>query len=328
VKTHVVLTVDVEPSIAGAIHHPLTDHPLIHEPVWGEVDGQSEALGFILRVLKRYDLMATFFVETLHVRYFSPAPMGEYVSRLLDAGQDVQLHVHPVWRNFDGPIIRAQSPHHDCCGALPVSEILELVQYGREQIKGWTGKMPVAFRAGGFSTSSHVYAALREARITYSSNICMGVNPPRERELALNGGARNFDGIIEFPVTCFADHGVVGWGKPRPLQVAACAFDEMRALLSELHRDGGKLAVIVTHPFEFLKQDDYRFTNLRRNTVVQRRFERLARFLAENTDRFITTSLPIAAGALEIPLTSPQINGSRLRSFVRAAQNAINDRLL
>ena len=327
-KTHVILTVDVEPSIAGAIHHPQTDRPLIHEPVWGEIDGRSEALGFILRVLKRYDLMATFFVETLHVRHFSPAPMGEYVGRLLEAGQDVQLHIHPVWRNFDGPIMPAQPLRNDNCGTLPVSELVELIKHGSEQIRSWTGREPTAFRTGSFSTSGYVYAALREAGLICSSNICVGANPPKERELTLNGGAQEINGIIEFPVTSFADRGVIGRGKPRPLQVTACSFDEMRALLNALHWQGGQVAVIVTHPFEFLKRDDYKFTNMRPNILVQQRFQRLCRFLSENRDRFVTTTLPTAAATLEFPLPSPPLEGSRLRSYVRAAQNFINDRVL
>ena len=43
VKTKVVLTVDTEPSIAGAFSGNEAATPLIHEPVAGVVEGKSEA---------------------------------------------------------------------------------------------------------------------------------------------------------------------------------------------------------------------------------------------------------------------------------------------
>ena len=69
-KTKVVLTVDTEPSIAGALAPSTRNKPLIHEPVWGKVGDRSEALGFLLDTLTHYQLSATFFVETVHLAYF------------------------------------------------------------------------------------------------------------------------------------------------------------------------------------------------------------------------------------------------------------------
>ena len=46
-KTKVVLSVDTEPSIAGAFVIP-AHKPLLHEPVAGEVNGRSEALGCLV----------------------------------------------------------------------------------------------------------------------------------------------------------------------------------------------------------------------------------------------------------------------------------------
>ncbi len=80
-KTKVVITVDTEPWIAGAFANPKRNKPCIHEPVWGEVGGKSQALGYILETLSRFQLCATFFVETVHLSYFPEQIMGEYVRR-------------------------------------------------------------------------------------------------------------------------------------------------------------------------------------------------------------------------------------------------------
>ena len=50
-RTKVYITVDTEASIAGCFSDPSRYQPLLDEPVFGYVNGQSEALGFILRTL-------------------------------------------------------------------------------------------------------------------------------------------------------------------------------------------------------------------------------------------------------------------------------------
>lgn len=86
--------------------------PLITEPVEGVINGRSEALGFLLRTLEEYQLEATFFVETLHSRYFGDGPMGRYCEMIAAAGHDIQLHIHPLWRAFtDGA--RNNAPIND-----------------------------------------------------------------------------------------------------------------------------------------------------------------------------------------------------------------------
>ena len=86
-KTKVVLTVDVEPSVGGAFTDP-RHTPLLDEPVGGEVKGRSEGLGFLIETLCGHGLTATFFVETVHTRYFGDLAMGRYAEQLVRAGQD------------------------------------------------------------------------------------------------------------------------------------------------------------------------------------------------------------------------------------------------
>src|SRR3546814_16343233 len=96
-KTAVVITVDTEPSLAGAFDDPTLYAPLIHEPVWGEVAGTSQALGFLVRVLRSHALEATFFVETAHTRYFGKTAMAGSAERLIAAAHDVPLTLLPTW---------------------------------------------------------------------------------------------------------------------------------------------------------------------------------------------------------------------------------------
>ena len=324
-RMKVVLTVDTEPSIAGAFANP-SHTPLLHEPVAGEINGRSEALGFMTETLSRHNLAATFFVETAHIRFFAPRAMGAYVERLVRAGQDVQLHLHPTWLSFEDGKLALDAPHTDNCCVMPAERLAALIAEGANQIADWTGSRPSAMRTGNFSAGPSVFQAMRQVGLRFSSNICVAVASP-ERELAVTGGVHEFAGVRELPVTCFADIGPIGRGRWRPMQVTAVSSREMIDILETARACGNSVVVIVTHPFEFLKTRDFRYAGLRSNRLVQCRFERLCAFLAENADRYEV--LPISAAADNLDPAQPwtELRGNAFRSIARTAENVINDYL-
>ena len=327
-RTKVVLTVDTEPSIAGAFMDREANMPLIHEPVSGDIDGKSHALGFLIERLNRYDLEATFFVETVHTSYFPETEMGYYVETLKAAGQDVQLHLHPSWLSFEMSGAEKTASVTDDCSELEEPRLAALITQGCNQIERWTGQRPTGMRTGNFSTAHTVFDAMNKAGLEYSSNICVAVNKPPAAELAVHGGAHLFSGIRELPVTCFTDVGPVGRGKLRPMQITALSANEQIALLQQAHMQHRDVVVIVTHPFEFLKKKDFRYRGMKPNRMVQGRFETLCRFLADNSDRFAVVSLEDAARECSYQDQRPPLKGNALRATMRATENFINDRLI
>ena len=92
----VIFTIDTEPSIGGYFQD--NDHtPFMDKPVSGDIHGQSEALGFLIRLFTEYGFKASFFIETVHNCYFSDKKMGHYVNLLKKADQDIQLHLHLLY---------------------------------------------------------------------------------------------------------------------------------------------------------------------------------------------------------------------------------------
>lgn len=326
-KTKVVLTVDTEPSIAGAFRENEVNTPLIHEPVAGVVDGKSQALGFLVETLRAHGLVATFFVETVHTRYFPDTVMGGYVDHLLHAGQDVQLHLHPCWLSFEDGKFDRSNVASDHCHELEIGHLVALIGEGADQIAAWTGVRPSGMRSGNFSTALSVFEAMSQAGLRYASNICLAVHRPPEPELAVTGGVNDFAGIRELPVTCFVDVGPVGRQRLRPMQVTALSAREQLNLLNLAYERENPVVVIVTHPFEFIKSRDFRYTNLRPNRMIQGRFRRLCTFLAENTDRFEVVPLAVAADTINDGQMWTELAGNAFNSIVRAATNMVNDRL-
>jgi len=326
-KTKVVLTVDTEASIAGAFGGNEAHTPLIHELVAGMVDGKSEAMGFLVETLCRYGLIATFFVETVQSRYFSDRAMGRYVERLMRAGQDVQLHLHPCWLAFKNGKPDLSNLVTDHCHELETGRLAALIDEGAERISAWTGERPTGMRAGNFSTALSVFEAMSKARLSYASNICLAAHRPPEPELAVTGGVHDFAGIRELPVTCFFDIGPVGRGRLRPMQVTALTAREQISLLSAAQENKNPVVVIATHPFEFVKKRDFRYSSLRPNRIVQDRFRRLCAFLSANSDRFEVAPLAVAADAMDCRQVWTELTGNAFNAIVRAVTNGVNDRL-
>jgi hypothetical protein len=325
--TRVILTVDTEPDIAGAMRDRKRYPPLIHEPVWGAVEGRSEGLGFITRTLSSYGLSATFFVETVHTRYFGGNPMKRYIDHLGDAGQDVQLHIHPVWQNFSSPESAGQV-HYDDSAAMRENEMVALIEEGCDQIKDWTGQKPVAMRTGNFSASISVYRAMRQVGLRLASNICLAGSDYPDDLLPQSGGVHDIAGVYELPVSCFVDPGPVGKGRYRAVQITACSSKELIALLRQCSRQSVDTLILVTHPFEFIKKSDFRYTSLRPNLLVQRRLDSVCRYLSENSEHFDVTTFGALVPLLPLKLVpAPLLKSSVIGSLLRATQNFVNDRI-
>jgi len=325
--TRVILTVDTEPDIAGAMRNRTRFPPLLDEPVWGGVNGRSEALGFITRTLTHYDLKATFFVETVHTRYFGQQPMGHCIDHLLDAKQDVQLHIHPVWQNFSLPESAGQR-YYDDSGALEEDELVVLIEEGCEQIHAWTGHRPVAMRTGNFSSSMAVYRAMKRNNLRLAYNICIASSEYTDPSLRHAGGVHIIDGVHELPVNCFVDPGPVGKGRHRAAQITACSSNELINLLNQCSQRSIETLILVTHPFEFIKKSDSRYTSLRPNLLVQRRLDAICRFLSQNKERFQVSTFGELASQLPLkPEPAPCLQSTVIGSLFRATQNFINDRI-
>jgi len=111
------------------------------------------------------------------------------------------------------------------------------------------------------------------------------------------------------------------------MQVTALTAREQIRLLGAAHACENPVIVIVTHPFEFVKTRDFRYTDLRPNRIVQGRFRQLCQFLAANPDRFEVLPLSAAAAALDAPHPWTELTGNWYTAIVRAVENGVNDRL-
>lgn len=317
----VIFTIDTEPSIAG--HFRNKDHtPLLDAPISGDVDGKSEGLGFLMRLFTEHNFKASFFIETVHTHYFPDQKMGHYVDMLQKAGQDIQLHLHPVWKSFE-----KGKKFSDMCHMHSKEFLADLMHDGNRLIKKWTGQKAVALRTGNFSAGKTVYDAMALADIDISSNICLSSFRPDNVGDHFMNGIHDIQNVHELPATCFYTKNILGKSVLRPLQIISVGHYEMIHILDQMEQNNHAVAVIVTHPFEFIHKKNDRYDNLKVNNLIQKRARLLCEHLAAHKDRFDVVSFS-DINCNDLHNTPHMSYGKHRHSVRRTFENGFNDHIM
>jgi len=250
-------------------------------------------IGYQLATLGKYGLKACFFVDPLPALLFGIEPIRRMVGTILDAGQEVQLHIHPMWTQADRRV--ESKPVRFELTSFSEEEQLALVLEGAEMLRTAGAPDPIAFRAGSFAANAATFRAVARAgiRIDSSHN---GSQMPWPCETGLPAAAVSPLGaglLVELPVGLLDEGG----GRLRHLQIGAVSLAEIRAALLHAEAEGSPLTTLVGHSFELATRDGERA-----NDIVRHRFDGLCRWLGHVAERFPTR---FAAELADVPLDHP-----------------------
>lgn len=281
-----------------------------------EVDGLGEGLPYMLGVLRRAGLPATFFVEALGATRWGDGPLRAMCGALLADGHDVQLHLHPVVARLDG---FRDDGDVLCLHGRAVQG--RLIRTGLE-ILSRVGARPSCFRAGDLAADAATLEAMAEHGLATGSNRDLdrksSIRSRIEELFPFPNDLAEARGIRDLPVSVVRSPIPALDGPYRHLQITAMGAGELVAALERLKAAGTSCATILIHPQEFF---DVRGDAIVPNGKNRARFERLARELAAGRLGAVTTVR--ALGALALPARAPAIpRGSLLLAAVRVVQQA------
>ena len=246
--------------------------------VFGRSKHGEYALPKTLEILNRHGLRGVFFVEPLFAARFGVEHLATIVKLIRDAGQDVQLHIHPEWTDeITPPILQNVSRKRQHLTYYDLEEQTRLIGFAKQLLEE-AGSGPIsAFRAGSFAANSNTFRALKANRINIDSSLnrCYSVSAPDLRDQHQFIAPFEIEGVSTFPVTVFTD----GFGRERPAQVGACGSSEMRHAILNAAKIGMTDFVVLSHNFEMLKPD-----TTQPDWIVVRRFEQLCEFLAQQRE--------------------------------------------
>ena len=254
--------------------------------------------------------------------------MAAVVDRIKAAGQDIQLHVHPVWLNFVNGELPGNFPRNDDCCGRSFEDLQRIFQLCIEVFQRWVGRKPLAIRTGSLRTDENVYRVMHALDIPLSSNVALGVFQPSEPGLRHHSGRHRIHGVMEVPVFSYQDMHIVGRKHLKSLQITSCSWPEMRHLLWKARRAGVENIVILTHPSEFIKATDFRYTTLTRNRVNQERLRRLCGFIQQHPQDFASADFSTRhAQWCATELQQPFIEVPTAFAVLRKLHNRLNDTL-
>jgi len=328
--TEVCITVDTEFSIGGAFDNPTVHKPIGPQRVLCDVDGKEEGLGILLDTFAEYGISATFFVEALNHCYFGDAPMRTLAQRILDASQDVQLHLHPCWTTFSNPLWQTdirRAKRSDSWLDLSVNETYELINLGLQTFERWQLPRPIAFRTGNLQATAAIYQAMADLQIPLSSNVAPPISHSLDPMFHLTGGRHWLHGVLELPVLSYTELRLGPWQRNHSFTMGATSVNEIDDLLWAARRTGISPIVTIAHPFDFIKASDPQYSRLRCNRINQDRLRHLCRFLHQHPQDFVSVSFSQGKDRwLQAQgTTNPQIKVSPFAVVRRLTENSLND---
>lgn len=278
--THAFLTVDVEMWPP----HWEADGPALRDAYRRYIHGVGQpaqyGLPYQLAVLNEHGLRAVFFVEPLFASALGREALAEVVGMIREAGQEVQLHLHPEWLGRAGhPDL--PGPYQLAVKALEQTEQQRLIELGKRWLQEAGAPKITAFRAGSFGADRTTLAAARASGIVadFSQNTAGPhgpIDPTMPDDLSVTE-----EGVIEVPLTAYRDFT----RRLRPLQVGSSGIAEINAILDLCSRQRRTVVSILSHSAELLDARRQRV-----DPVVLQRFLKLCQYLARHRDQLPTTT--------------------------------------
>ncbi|MDB5705812.1 MAG: polysaccharide deacetylase [Sphingomonas bacterium] len=314
--TPVFLTVDTE--LMWRHHIDGLDRAAIYDR---SMEPAGVGISYQLDTLARHGLKGCFFVDPMPALLFGLEPTRRVVGTILDAGQEVQLHLHPNWTGAklgDGGARYGRFEMMD----YSLDEQRDLIAGATDLLMAAGAARPIAFRAGSYSANDDTLRALSALGFAYDSSH-NGAEQPWPSAIGLpttHIAPVPREGLIEVPVTLIEDRP----GPLRNFQICALSAGEMRAALEHAVIENHAAVTIVSHGFELANR-----SGTRANAVHVRRFDALCTLLGEWAEILPTVHFAdrpeLRIGQADAPL-GPNSLRTRWRQAEQLWSNMVEER--
>lgn len=312
---NVFFTVDVEVWCGSWTDLDARFPTAFRQYVYGPTRDGEFGLRMQARHLQDHGLRGVFFVEPLFAGRFGIDPLAEIVGILKEAGQEVQLHLHPEWVDEAAvPLVPLTGDKRPLLRSFSLEDQTTLIAEGKRLLaKAGAGDVS-CFRAGSFGFDHRTLEAVKACGLRFDASYNATLHGPDSGVATgqLLGDVYCDGPVTEFPMTVFRD----GVGRLRHAQLGACSWGELESLLWQALEQGRQSLVILSHNFELLSP-----SKRSRDAVVHRRFKELCRFMARPGGEFRMAGFN-ELGSVERRKQPPVLSMSPVRTFGRVVEQA------
>jgi hypothetical protein len=319
--------------MGGAWRSPNCEPLHIDKTIFGKLGSNSYGLPLIVEELNTYGFRATFFTEVLFSHCLGADQAKIVTDYLLSHRQDVQLHTHPVFRNYSLAVkigtpeaFRRYRAIGDGLSGKDLETQYAILFEACELFQAFVGERPAAYRAGGFRGDHNTLAALRRLGIKIDSSFNPSVTTSFAENRPIPNAVQCIDGMIEMPLTN-AMSGINRFRGWKPMAISSVSFAELKAVLTQAQANGIKDVVFILHSFSTLKPRDVFYSSFRPDWIVISRFRRLLRYLADHGDMFEVRAIGDAVTKLstfsDAP-SAPALDLGFVRPLIRKGTQVVN----
>jgi hypothetical protein len=300
--TNVLLTIDTE-----LLWSPDVTRRSWQEALARSFDPAGVGIPYQLAKLAEHRLNAAFFIDPMPALHFGLEPIKHMVSLILDAGQSIELHLHPQWsRLVDGHPTTSFE-----LNGYPEEEQHALIARACELLMAAGAPHPGAFRAGSYAANDGTLRAAAALGFRYDSSH-NGSQHPWPSSIGLSADQISpvrHQNIIEVPVTLIRDGGGL-----RHLQICAVSMHEIRAALRHAAERAHPVVCFVSHSFELATRSG-RWVN----RTHRQRFDDLCAFLGAHRDEMPTRNF-VTLDVGQSERQAEPLPSSALRTIARQAE--------
>lgn len=247
----------------------------VERDILGAVPGWHEKFGVerMMDLLENEQVHATFFLNAYEVAKHGDDAIAAVAKLVHSRGHGLELHTHP----------RPMYPYYGISRA-PFEEQIAILEKGISLIETWTGRRPVAHRAGAFLANLDTLRALGTLGIQADSSLAPGSHAvlPLVHELGASNLPQCVGRVWEVPVTYFDQLRFGSWHSRRTLDIEGCSLAEIKSVTRWAIRNGYPTVCLLMHSFSFTR---HRKPNWR----VIHRFEALLAWLSSQDGIEIAT---------------------------------------
>lgn len=280
-KLKVFITIDTE---VWEFYENINDN--INSGLWGITNTGEYGLKFQLEKFREYNLKATFFLEPFFSYHSGTEPLLEAITQIRSFNQELGLHVHTEWLQGINELDFKVNEIYNNIGEFELKEQEAILKDGLKLLQMCGGGEIDCFRAGNYGADNNTLKALHNIGIRYDTSYNHSyLGSPCNIEKSTKTSPYTAEKTTEYPITQFFDYP----NHYRHLQLSACSFSEIKDVLLSNWANEQYCCVLVMHSFEWIKRVKDKNIHVL-DPICLKRFEDVCQFLAENTDKFKTSS--------------------------------------
>jgi len=245
VESKIIITVDTE---VGERLKNLKNG--FEKLILGEINGKYYGVPKIIEIAEKYGYKCEFFVDVYEYKKFGENKFEELCQYISERNHGVQLHTHPSYM-YDKNRINMYE--------YSLKEQIKIIKEGKELIKKWIDKYPIAHRAGNYGADDNTLIALKENGIFIDSSFFYRHPNCKIKSPTINTPILYKD-VLEFPITVVKKFPKIK-GILIPIRFIYVKIDvnwlNSKEIVKAIKSVKGKVEYIILflHSFSFVKRD-------------------------------------------------------------------------